>query len=112
MHKKLGIIAGGGAGEPVGFGHRGACQAILRLERRSVVLGIDARLFPMRARGGACFRVSGSVHRRRARTGSGLDAECVPRDSLEGCRWRSVASRLRPKRLDRKSTRLNSSHAR
>ena len=29
------------------------------------------------------------------------DAECVPRDSLEGCRWRSVASRLRPKRLGR-----------
>ena len=40
-----------------------------------------------------CARVEGLVF--------GLDAECVPRDSLEGCRWRSVASRLRPKRLVR-----------
>ena len=30
-----------------------------------------------------------------------IDEERVPRDSLEGCRWRSVASRLRPKRLVR-----------
>lgn len=44
----------GGAGEPVGFGHRGACQAILGLERRSVVLGIDARL-------SRCARVEGLV---------------------------------------------------
>lgn len=55
-----------------------------------------------------CARVEGLVFvfpeaciDEEQRTGSGPDAECVPRDSLEGCRWRSVASRLRPKRLVR-----------